>query len=1404
MPKYINEVKNGLHRDFDEIHQPEGTYRESLNGEIFQTGTGKYGWRTKKGNEYSFSITSGMIPLYGIPIIDKLIILSASAFGYSEIGLVVINDLGPNIYYTIYNHVDLAFSIDYPIKGKGNRESPTIERIYWRDGNSHPKVMNLLDIIKSFTDPYISDLVQGQEYLTISVNPAHFTLSPGDVYTAPINFSVDNTQDKFVKYIPVKMLDWTPDAEAGSMFYDSLIDGGLLYGSYFITWRLGLNSGFVTPWMKMVGPINILSIPSALSLAQYPLTDPPGTYQGSEGKSHQVVSQSGIRLNFENVDTSYDYIQLAYIHAKDKDTSEGAYLSIKQEIGNNTALTMDFKYNLNLGIVTITDLITKNVVINDFTDLSILKYRMNIGNVTEGLELSIGQKIDGVTIRPELHSYCADNRGIVDSTDSNAPVVNSVIERDGNGYPLTIMPGQHYLVTAKNALATGPFIYAGNSYNIGDILIGTAISYYDITHQDCYPKPVIEVRKYFTQKAVGSIPAGTPIMEYHDLQYFYDYKDPNMGLYAKGYWGEQRYRYAIIAFDTHMNPLFARFIGDYMMPARRNATSIKSDVTTVGGYPKIASMLPTGLTDGDSVNGELFTEYTSSGKKVYAGNILSTVIDDLDLTDIIDQIHAFAIIRCVREKTIISEGFLEPVRTRVNNSSINSAYTVGSDFYITRRRYSSLAERMPFEDEAHHWYPKEKRVPYAYVLVTPEQIFNTGSEVQIDMDDHIILKRYMDNQTLVEESHGNMYAKTCKECLIHPVTGDGFTPIDTTAMILSAAKSKLDPNPRSYIYEDDPSSFFRNIGGLIPNPQWAITEDYNVPCVGGACSPITLDFDGNGNGFGYWISEPLGKIYIPIVQHIRTANTDYGGNSSLSIGSSQFIFTNHFQIIDANFKNSIETSKVINGILQTRYIVSGIQLFGGDCFINAFDYKRVYSDPYYVHQWYVTQGVGPTNYASVGESFIIPIQSEMNLALRTGRHFAKHRSFGMYSNGTGIQFDSGLKYADQISHDQTPNLYEEFLYDDSYSSEHCQVMLPGTPENLDLNNIFPERVRYSLKKIEGETIDTYRVFKSENKIDLFKEGGPISNIIGYKDRLFYWQQLVCGFIPAGERTMTINEVGQPVQLGIGGQYERIDDITKFYGAQGKYSVIITPEGFVWFDAIRKTWLHMGYDMGLTEESIIKGLSNDFNNKVKDYLTLYDNLAKGEGIALFFAPEEKVVYGTFQDPVDTSNSFMIGYNIIKKAFVGNMDFFPTMTVIVENKFYSTAGDAKIWLHNRGPSRNFYGTYHDSYIHLVINPHPELHKSFLNGEMVQSDNFFDEVTYRCIMGQGKVNTVVSISERPASYPQYYESRLGQKWVFNFPADNGRLIGLFLSLIFKDDSAQEIDNSFHELITHYTNTL
>ena len=211
-----------------------------------------------------------------------------------------------------------------------------------------------------------------------------------------------------------------------------------------------------------------------------------------------------------------------------------------------------------------------------------------------------------------------------------------------------------------------------------------------------------------------------------------------------------------------------------------------------------------------------------------------------------------------------------------------------------------------------------------------------------------------------------------------------------------------------------------------------------------------------------------------------------------------------------------------------------------------------------------------------------PVESRMLIGYREGDHHGKLRYYDTSTNPMGIRFNSpsSLKV-------------EEFNYNDGYSSDYASDFFLPLPFNFSLQNQFTTRFRYTNQKTYSELQDSYRMFPANNRIDLDTSFGKLNNIRSKFGRVAYWQDDAVGYIPILERQMSNTEIGNPVQIGIGGVFERFDEIIENVGNQHQLGLVESDAGFHWVDSKRRIHISMTNSFKITEESITKGLDSWF-------------------------------------------------------------------------------------------------------------------------------------------------------------------------------------------------------------------
>jgi len=261
---------------------------------------------------------------------------------------------------------------------------------------------------------------------------------------------------------------------------------------------------------------------------------------------------------------------------------------------------------------------------------------------------------------------------------------------------------------------------------------------------------------------------------------------------------------------------------------------------------------------------------------------------------------------------------------------------------------------------------------------------------------------------------------------------------------------------------------------------------------------------------------------------------------------------------------------------------------------------------------------------------------------------------------------------------------EKYQYNSSYSSENSQIQFDALPLGLRLTNRFPYMARYSEQKILGESIDNMRIFLINNFKNADALHGEINNVAVGFDRLFYWQNRGIGYFPVEEREQMVGALGQAVQLGVGGVMQRADTMDKFYGNQHQSSLITGEDFFQWFDMRRFAVLKMSFNGGVTDISVIKGLSTFFQNVFTiaepDAFNILnmDQPILGQGIIGVYDPIKKTAYHTFKFSsleigkrfdLMRNRDFTIGVSTLLSKFVGFFSFAPVIYIEHNSRVYA---------------------------------------------------------------------------------------------------------------------------------------
>lgn len=787
----INDIKKGVNTDFDIHAQPAGTLRGSVNGRINATASGIYSWSPLKGNTILYNVTGGLKIIAMCNIRNTLYFL----LWHSSSGTVYLTSAGVNSSATAittpttiatYTGGVFGYNPLHPIRAFwGYYENEDIQRLYLTDYNNKPKVIDVN-------------------------NPA-----------------------------AIKFLDFTPVQDSlGEFSFQDIVSGGnLYYGAYFVAFRLYTADGYYTDWSFHSNPINVTKSGRGTT---------PDNYHDYTGGASTMNSGNKIDIDITNLDTDYDYIQLAYFRSTAYNVIEPGIIAYDTELSTST-MSFNIIGGETVGTLNIDDLILTSITIMKCKDMIPIKNYNTIVNIEEREELDIPSTLGG-TVEEEITEVVLDMRSGVDPT-TNAPVVGMY----PNNTAGLLFAGMWY--RADSAVSYTTIDGTAESWNTNDrFQPADMVVFYTGT-----VTPLIRIKKYRYGTAT---PAYTDSdYEWEEIEIdgmFPNYKDPIIAHYMKGYAGNITVRVGVVFFDLEGRPFFARHLADY-------TTSDRDSVGFTANY----------------------SSYTSAeGVDYYQtnGNIISLKASDIDITDFYDKISGFSIVRCVIPDHKIGTGVLIPI----DNYS-------GTEYRTWPGMWGT--------------FTASSRKENAYVLYSPEHLYGLNTPVIGDKIKNIsYLYPYRGTATRYTtwQGYGVLDYNNTPGSINYRYLHQKFyirSSVTATGNGARNSENKL-REITNYEFTDDDVVFDS------ANPTHTFGNNLMQPAAGmSGRNPnllivMTENDENSGADPNYVGTLAANSPRALIVDLIRDA-IGYGGTDSANLATMQYITVGHFQPVNASVLSDI-------------------------------------------------------------------------------------------------------------------------------------------------------------------------------------------------------------------------------------------------------------------------------------------------------------------------------------------------------------------------------------------------------------------------------------------------------------------------------------------------------------------
>jgi len=234
---------------------------------------------------------------------------------------------------------------------------------------------------------------------------------------------------------------------------------------------------------------------------------------------------------------------------------------------------------------------------------------------------------------------------------------------------------------------------------------------------------------------------------------------------------------------------------------------------------------------------------------------------------------------------------------------------------------------------------------------------------------------------------------------------------------------------------------------------------------------------------------------------------------------------------------------------------------GGSVLLNTLGFGDVYMQvaPYTRIMWDVVRA----NFdKDVGNTAYIPFDSEILMKGVAGKtwdnYFSKDDNI-INSNYRLIQESQGVWTDDEgpTTFTQDNSIYN---YNSAYSSENTSKVYVTKPAVYNPQSVFDCLVKNSERKINGELIDSWTIFKPSNRIEVDTSRGELTGLVNLNNTLFFIQKAGAGTLSVDERELINSSNTGSLQLGTGGILARFDYIFTNYGG----TVYTNTNNFIYF------------------------------------------------------------------------------------------------------------------------------------------------------------------------------------------------------------------------------------------------
>jgi len=1125
-----------------------------------------------------------------------------------------------------------------------------------------------------------------------------------------INFADENLMAVSPSTIGISL-----DIQLDKPTLEEVVDGGsLLVGHYQVSYALRTLAGGVTPYAHTSNSIFI--------------TDDSinNSYQTYNGAESQTVSNNAFIIKIDNVDTSFEYIDIIILRKEDENGV--TFIDKVAEIPASSS-TIYYKHTGTEEASTITEVA--------FTKLSNLFRKCYTIAQKDNILFAANTSGDQFDIDFDARAYRFASRTPQDSYDHSTTPPTLILAPVAQSHGLVLSNNTPDPVSTTTLLLPSfPFEYEEDADAInqdqeiyryqsdGETLGGEGpnVSYkfvdkplaadYRETNAYAYPW------RWIYHHTPGSVNVGGSNYETGDS--WPDFKSPYIDHIYRSHRRGETYRYSLVPVKDGREG-YAKWVGDIRMP------DIFED------YQEAHPL------DAPENEGKIFPLATKTGTKTWHVNALGIEFTVNVPADIREQVDEFRIKRVKiedKDKSVIAQGMIHYTMLDTRNNSymlpLGNDHTNGSYYHVNHTlnyayETSSLGQQLstytPWKDYGVGYDQEANEVQVRngtqriVTLQSPDFLFGKtydhrpGDRIKIvqGIIEYDNVKFKSDDQNNKQVQNGAFWKLYQGVPLEVPLFGpyreiragqscgwdDDFT-IDG---------SKFEN--RSLWIEGTLSHPLKGVNN-VEGGRYSRGSDTTVLALDEGFS-VKYQPNARGSGLSF---DPLGMQVTTgtarpdkyMVNIVRDNDGAYGGQTHAARTTNQYI----------------NTGTIIKITDASSYTVDS---YGGDTFVNIFDTLKMVKN--LVEDDNDDVGSGGPNYTGHRRSMAgvyFPVESSVNTDLREGYHLnGKQNPSGYWWGNDPLPSEPDLFVMEQKG--------EWFAYNYVYSQMMDTQRSFPIPVNADYENVHPVRIWASATKVYGELTDAWRLFDGETYIDIRGDLGEIRQLINQSDTLIAFQERGIGVASVNDRSVLNDSEGKGIVIGKSGVLPRYDYLSTVMGAWHQFSFAQSAEAFTFFDK-KDGGIYMYSQQGivdLTQDRIKGWLYENTRGQILQHDGILPIGAYRAGITATYDNRNKEFLITFHDANDITdydvagevrpeyeaNAFTIAYDDKHQRFTSFRSYKPTMYINNNKHLISPDPDngEDGYLHDKGDRGVFYGNDPStSHVTIVVNKHASYPKVF----------------------------------------------------------------------------------------------